>query len=53
MSIFIVQNEDKTKISRPCAKIQQLFQICELFSQKNDADYAIYSLLEVMERIHI
>ena len=53
MSIFTVQNEDKTKTSKICAKIQQLFQICELFSQKNDADHAIYSLMEIMERIHI
>ena len=37
MSTFIVQNEDKTKTSKPCAKIQKLFQICKLFRKKNDA----------------
>ena len=54
MSIFTVQKEDKTKTSKPCAKIQKLFQTCELFSQKMmRADYAIYSLMEVMEHIQI
>ena len=47
------KKKTKQKLQKPRAKIQQLFQICELFSQKNDADHAIYSLMEVMEHIHI
>lgn len=53
MSIFTIQKEDKTKASKPCANGTIIISDLQTFFAKNDADHAIYSLMEVLERIHI
>ena len=53
MSIFTIQKEDKTKTSKPCANGTIIISDLQTFFAKNDADHAIYSLMEVLERIHI